>query len=97
MDINNRSIKFESKILFTYVTYIIVVSNCTPFGFDLISFLQFLQLNTDFSSKVGIFTVKLPRNQKSVSQENTFKKSKIPKPFTLIENKFRTPSFAILT
>ena len=69
----------------------------STFRFNLIDF----QLNTDFPSQfAGFFTVKSPSvTQRSVSQENAFKKSKNPSPFfrktvgsnnsfTLIENNF---------
>ena len=69
----------------------------TTFHFYLIDF----QLNIDFPSQFCVFTVKSPSvTQRSVSQENAFKKSKNPSPFfrkiigsnnsfTLIENNFR--------
>ena len=70
-------LKFESKMCDTY--------NCdylqhSAFRFNLIDF----QLNTDFPSQLGgfFFTVTSPSvSQKSVSQENAFKKSKNPSPF----------------
>ena len=40
------------------------------------------QLNTDFTSQFGIFTVKSPTvTQRSISQEYAFKKSKTPSAF----------------
>ena len=65
--------------------------------FNLIDF----QLNTDFPSQFGVFTVKSPSvTQRSVSQDTGYKKSLNPSPFlhktigsnnsvTLIENNFR--------
>ena len=63
---------------------------------------QFHNINTHFASQfLHFFTVKSPSvTQRSVSQENAFKKSKNPSPlfrktigsnnsFTLIENNFR--------
>ena len=48
------------------------------FTFNLIDF----QLNTDFSSQLCVFYRKSPSlAQRSVSQENAFKKSKNPSPF----------------
>ena len=67
------------------------------FHFYLIDF----QSNADFPSQSYVFTVKSRRvTQRSVSQENAFKKSKTPSAFlrkiigsnntfTLIENNFR--------
>ena len=50
----------------------------STFRFNLIDF----QLNTDFPSQFCVFTVKSPSvTQRSVSQENAFKKSKNPSPF----------------
>ena len=44
----------------------------TTFRFNLIDF----QLNTDFPSQFSFFTLKSPRvTQRSVSQENAYKKS----------------------
>ena len=44
----------------------------STFRFNFIDF----QLNTDFPSQVAFFTVKSPRfTQRSVSQENVYKKS----------------------
>ena len=69
----------------------------STFRFNLIDF----QLNTDFPSQCCVFTVKSPSvTQRSVSQENAYKKSLNPSPFlhkaigsdnsfTLIENNFR--------
>ena len=48
----------------------------STFRFDPIDF----QLNTDFPSQFCVFIVKSPSDtQRSVSQENAFKKSKNPK------------------
>ena len=48
------------------------------FRFNLI----FFQLNTDFPSQFCVFTVKWPSvTQRSVSQENAYKKSLNPSPF----------------
>ena len=67
------------------------------FRFNLINF----QLNTDFLPIFAFFTVKSPSvTQRSVFQENAYKKSSNPSPFlhktigsdnyfTLIENNFR--------
>ena len=69
----------------------------STFPFNLVDF----QLNTDFHSQFCVFYVKSPSvTQRSVSQENAFKKSQNPSPFlhktigsdnsfTLIENNFR--------
>ena len=69
----------------------------STFRFNLIDF----QVNTDFPSQTYIFTVKTHTiTQRSVSQENAFKKSKKPSPFfckiigsnnsfTLIKSSFR--------
>ena len=69
----------------------------STFPFNLINF----QLNTDFLSQFCVFTVKSPSvTQRSVSQENAYKKSYNPSPFLhktigsdnyfiLIENNFR--------
>ena len=71
----------------------------STFRFNLMDF----QLNADFPSQICVFTVKSPSvTQRSVSQENAFKKSKNLSPFffffrrtigsnnsfTLIENNF---------
>ena len=78
------------------------IHNCdylkhSTFSFNLTDF----QLNTDFLPNFEFFTVKSPSvTQRSVSQENAYKKSKNPSPFlhktigsdnsfTLIENNFR--------
>ena len=69
----------------------------STFRFNLIDF----QLNTNFPSQFAFFTVKSPSvTQRSVSQENAYKKSSNPSPFlhktigsdnsfTLIENNFK--------
>ena len=67
----------------------------STFRFNLIDF----QLNADFPSQFCVYQKSPSVSQRSVSQENTFKKSKNPSPFfrrtigsnnsfTLIENKF---------
>ena len=83
-----------------YVTHIIVIICSTP-HFVSIYLIDF-QLNTDFSSQFCVFlNVKSPSvTQRSVSQDNAFKKSKNLLPFcrktissynsfTLIKNSFR--------
>ena len=66
-----------------------------------VSTLSIFQLYIDFPFQFGVFTVKSPSvTQRSVSQENAYKKSQNPSPFlhktigsdnsfTLIENNFR--------
>ena len=81
-------LKCESKTLLHIVcdTY-----NCdclphTTFRFCFIDF----QLNTDFPSQFWIFYVKSSSvTQRSFSQENVFKKSKNPSPFSSQNNGFK--------
>ena len=61
-----------------YDTYHCDYLQHTTFHFSLTDF----QLNMDFSSHIAYFTIKSPSiTQRSVSQENAFKKSKNPSPF----------------
>ena len=97
--VNNCLIKVRNLKILLHIcdTY-----NCdylphTIFRFYLIDF----QLKKDFPSELSVFTVKSPSiTQRSVSQENAFKKSKNPSPFfhntigsnnsfTLVVNNFR--------
>ena len=74
------TLNFKSKNPFarTCDTYNCDYLQHTTFCFYLIDF----QLNTDFPSQFCVFTIKSPSvTQRSVSQENVFKKSKNLSPF----------------
>ena len=82
----------------TYVMHIIVINHCTPHFVSTKSIFGYIQI---FLTNFAYFTIKSPSiTQRSVSQENAFKKSKNPlafccktigsnNSFILIENNFR--------
>ena len=88
-----RAISWEFDILSKLLNWSsnrkILLHMCDTYNFDYLQHSTFrfnlidFKLNTDFPSQFGVFfIVKSPSvTQRSVSQENAFKKSKSPSPF----------------